>query len=265
MHKLATALLLYSSTMVFVAPAQGQSVDDFGVYYRETYSQQDGTGSQKPAFSDSFYVEAIGSSLSSFGSTTYQTPDSASQFLFTTPSGAASTRLFQYVDAASRDAQHALGTYTINLGAQNASLDLSIGAFTAIPELTSGLWQDDRLQVSEAGYTFTFNTPAGADLVRMYLYQQATPFNTAWYSGDGSTTSFFVPDSFLMLGMQYGAAIDFINSVDTTTAFSGATGQAGYLRRLEFQFTVVEASAVPEPAAAGALLALCALLVARRR
>jgi hypothetical protein len=238
------------------------SVSSYGVFSRNNYNQNNASTLNTSDFSF-FYAEVIGTNIDELTTANFSGPVLTDENLFTTGSRATRTKL--YTDVASRDADYPAGEYTVTLDTESSILEITAGVldvFPNAPMIAGGSWDGGRLQVSETGYTFNFNTPNDTDYVRLYLYQQGGTNQQYYYEGDGTTSSFTVSGADLELGVNYGAALDFVNLTDTQTAYGGAIGRAGYMNRNEFQISVVS---IPEPSTTSILITGLALIVLDRR
>lgn len=250
-------LLLGSARSLFAAA----TVTSFGAFSRNNYNQNSAS-SINTGFKG-FYAEVLGANLGDLMTRRFVDTNANVTDFSAAPNGTNATRTFISNDEATRNADYPAGNYTITLNSESVTLGITADVFPNAPMIQGGTWSDSRLQVSDAGYTFQLNTPVNADLVRLYIYQQSGAFKQYYFSGDGNTNSFTVSGEDLDLGVNYGGAIDFINSTDTKTGFGGATGVGGYMSRLEFQFAVVS---VPEPATSSVIFTgLIAILFLRRK
>lgn len=250
---------ILTGTSAFAIPLE--SVDYYGVHYRSLYSQNS-ANAPTASVNTAFYIEVFGSNIQTG---TFSGPGGqTNEGLFVAPNGTNATRTYSYPDPNVRDSNHPLGDYTINIGSSSATVSLTSDVYSNTPMITGGTWANDRLQVTESGYTFNFNTPVSADVVRLRIYQQGGGFDAFYYEGNGTTNSLSVSGDDLVLGLNYGASLDFINYTDVDT-LAGTNGGAGYMVRNGFQLFVVDA--VPETSnytLLGGLISLGVVLLRRR-
>lgn len=238
-------------------------VDSFGVFKRDAYNQNTSGSTNAGSFSF-FYAEVSGSNLDEFS--TLEFTGGVEGTVPLTPAGRIAQTTRTYFTPEDRNTAYPTGNYTMTLDAESVTLTITEDTFPNVGEITGGTWDPNGdLLVTDSGYTFNFVTPVGVDLVRLSFYQRDGDYKQFYYEGDGSTTSFVVPDAELELGLQFGhgAALDFIKFTDTDTAFGGAAGYAGYMNRTSFEFEVV--SAVPEPSTYALLAGALALGVSFNR
>lgn len=242
------------------------TVNYYGAYVRDLYSQSDNTGAVASTFfPHQFLSEVVGTDLGNYSTRTISFPAGAtfpSRILHVPPSGETASNTLSFNTQAELDSAAPLGAYTFTLDGASSALTLSAGTMPNAPQILGGSWAGGKLQVASSGFTLNFATPTNTDKVRLYIYQRSNPFATYRHEGNGSTTSFNIPSSQLVEGIEYGAALDFINSVDTATAFGGATGDIGYMTRNEFTFVI---NSVPEPSSSVLSILACGILTLRRK
>ena len=261
-------LKIVFAALVAAAPdvKGAQAVLFFGAYVKDPFSQSDSSGAVPGTFfPHQFLAEVVGSELGSYDPRTITFPAGASfpsRQLAVPPSGQTATNSLLFSTQQDLDDATPNGTYMVTLGTETASFDLSAGAAPNAPSIVGGSWSGGKLQVASSGFTLNFVTPMDTDLVRLYIYPRSDSGDTFRYEGDGTTTSFDVLASQIVEGIEYGASLDFINSVDSATAFGGAPGDIGYMARNEFTFVV--GPSVPEPSSLLLGFCTCCVFVLRR-
>ena len=167
---LASGLLwIAASTQPLFAVA---AVTSFGAVLRNDYSQNSSAAPSTGGYA--FYAEVLGSNLGDLTTRKYADPSLVERNLSVTPNGERATDTRYYADSASRNAAYPPGNYKFTLDSESVTVGIAPPiVFPNTAMILGGTWTGGRLQVSDTGYTFNFNTPVGANLVRLYLYQQA--------------------------------------------------------------------------------------------